>query len=77
MRQKNLPVAQLDSARDSDSRGRRFESYRVGQKKITAFEPLFFYPSRRLGMKSRINAYGMTFLRASIVFAVDFSISLC
>ena len=28
-----LPVAQLDSARDSDSRGRRFESCRVGQKK--------------------------------------------
>ena len=27
-----LPVAQLDSARDSDSRGRRFESCRVGQK---------------------------------------------
>ena len=28
-----LPVAQLDSASDSDSEGRRFESYRVGQKK--------------------------------------------
>ena len=27
-----LPVAQLDSASDSDSEGRRFESYRVGQK---------------------------------------------
>ena len=31
-----LPVAQLDSARDSDSRGRRFESYRVGQNKKPA-----------------------------------------
>ena len=29
---KYLPVAQLDSASDSDSEGRRFESYRVGQK---------------------------------------------
>ena len=28
---KNLPVAQLDSASDSDSEGRRFESFRVGQ----------------------------------------------
>ena len=27
-----LPVAQLDSASDSDSEGRRFESFRVGQK---------------------------------------------
>ena len=29
---KNLPVAQLDSASDSDSEGQRFESVRVGQK---------------------------------------------
>ena len=29
---KHLPVAQLDSASDSDSEGRRFESFRVGQK---------------------------------------------
>ena len=28
----NLPVAQLDSASDSDSEGQRFESVRVGQK---------------------------------------------
>ena len=28
-----LPVAQLDSASDSDSEGRRFESFRVGQQK--------------------------------------------
>lgn len=30
--QRHLPVAQLDSASDSDSEGRRFESFRVGQK---------------------------------------------
>ena len=30
-----LPVAQLDSASDSDSEGRRFESFRVGQQKST------------------------------------------
>ena len=28
----HLPVAQLDSASDSDSEGRRFESFRAGQK---------------------------------------------
>ena len=28
---KYLPVAQLDSASDSDSEGRRFESFRAGQ----------------------------------------------
>ncbi len=28
----HLPVAQLDSASDSDSEGRRFESFRVGQE---------------------------------------------
>ena len=40
-----LPVAQLDSARDSDSRGRRFESYRVGQNRIAGTRSLrFFYP---------------------------------
>ena len=45
-----LPVAQLDSASDSDSEGRRFESFRVGQKfdKFRLVE--FFYPSRRLGI---------------------------
>ena len=31
-----LPVAQLDSASDSDSEGRRFESCRVGQKTVPA-----------------------------------------
>ena len=31
VQQISLPVAQLDSASDSDSEGRRFESYRVGQ----------------------------------------------
>ena len=33
---KDLPVAQLDSASDSDSEGQRFESVRVGQKSKTA-----------------------------------------
>ena len=36
-----LPVAQLDSASDSDSEGHRFESYRVGQK-IQVFRLGFF-----------------------------------
>ena len=36
-----LPVAQLDSASDSDSEGRRFKSFRVGQKRGTA-RCLFF-----------------------------------
>ena len=35
----NLPVAQLDSASDSDSEGRRFESCRVGQKEPRAALP--------------------------------------
>ncbi len=35
-----LPVAQLDSASDSDSEGRRFESYRVGQKEAIKISPL-------------------------------------
>ena len=39
-----LPVAQLDSASDSDSEGRRFESFRVGQKKgIASRYPLFWF----------------------------------
>ena len=33
VRTEYLPVAQLDSASDSDSEGRRFESFRVGQNK--------------------------------------------
>ena len=41
-----LPVAQLDSASDSDSEGRRFESYRVGHqraiKKISPKKALIF-----------------------------------
>ena len=35
----NLPVAQLDSASDSDSEGQRFESVRVGQTKKGACPP--------------------------------------
>ena len=41
-----LPVAQLDSASDSDSEGRRFESFRVGQK-IQVGRLGFFYPLRK------------------------------
>ena len=37
-----LPVAQLDSASDSDSEGQRFESARVGQKNNEAIASLFF-----------------------------------
>ena len=36
-----LPVAQLDSASDSDSEGRRFESFRVGQRKKPRRSGLF------------------------------------
>ena len=43
-----LPVAQLDSASDSDSEGRRFESYRVGQNKTDSLRVGFcFYISQR------------------------------
>ena len=38
-----LPVAQLDRARDSDSRGRRFESCRVGKEKEARRVLLFLY----------------------------------
>ena len=53
-------MAQLDSASDSDSEGRRFESFRVGQKN-DKFRQKFvvFYPSRRLGMESRVSVYGI------------------
>ena len=47
---KHLPVAQLDSASDSDSEGRRFESCRVGQKGASppcVGAPLFALPSGR------------------------------
>ena len=37
-----LPVAQLDSASDSDSEGQRFESVRVGQKVKEGGSPPFF-----------------------------------
>ena len=38
----HLPVAQLDSASDSDSAGRRFESFRVGQPKKHPLRVLFW-----------------------------------
>ena len=41
-----LPVAQLDSASDSDSEGRRFKSFRVGQK-IQVLRLGFFHLCRR------------------------------
>ena len=52
-----LPVAQLDSARDSDSRGRRFESYRAGQKfdKFRLVE--FFIHCESNGISSRFSVY--------------------
>ena len=40
-----LPVAQLDSASDSDSEGRRFESYRVGQSTFAVL--FYFFPERQ------------------------------
>ncbi len=39
---KDLPVAQLDSASDSDSEGQRFKSVRVGQKVKEGGSPPFF-----------------------------------
>ena len=39
---KNLPVAQLDSASDSDSEGQRFKSVRVGQTNRGARPPCLF-----------------------------------
>ena len=50
-------MAQLDSASDSDSEGRRFESYRVGQKfdKFRLVE--FFIHCESNGMSSRFSVY--------------------
>ncbi len=42
-----LPVAQLDSASDSDSEGRRFESYRVGQKSVDKNRRIFLYIAKQ------------------------------
>ena len=55
-----LPVAQLDSASDSDSEGRRFESYRVGQKfdKFRLVE--FFIHCESNGISSRFSVYLIT-----------------
>ena len=46
------PVAKLDIAVDSDSKGRGFESLRAGQKIPRTSFSEFFYPSRRLGISS-------------------------
>ena len=44
----NLPVAQLDSASDSDSEGQRFESVRVGQNKAGGQSPPVLFSSTRM-----------------------------
>ena len=46
-----LPVAQLDSASDSDSEGRRFKSFRVGQK--TTSRGLSFFICNDIIVKRR------------------------
>ena len=43
-----LPVAQLDSASDSDSEGQRFESVRVGQNKAGGTVPPALFLSTRM-----------------------------
>ena len=50
-----LPVAQLDSASDSDSEGRRFESCRVGQKSRRSARGVCFFglPAANLSRKRR------------------------
>ena len=56
-----LPVAQLDSASDSDSEGRRFKSFRVGQKfdKFRLVE--FFIHCESNGISSRVSVYLIRF----------------
>ena len=56
----HLPVAQLDSASDSDSEGRRFESFRVGQKfdKLRLVE--FFIHCESNGISSRVSVHFIT-----------------
>ena len=48
-----LPVAQLDSASDSDSEGRRFESFRVGQKRTKQTLRSFFIQAAGLAYHHR------------------------
>ena len=47
-----LPVAQLDRARDSDSRGRWFDPSQVDQKESAPLTPLgstlFFYAKKKI-----------------------------
>ena len=49
----NLPVAQLDSASDSDSEGQRFESVRVGQNKARGASPSCFVLDYSHGQEKR------------------------
>ena len=57
---KQLPVAQLDRAPDSDSEGRRFESYRVGQKFDKFRLGEFFIHCESNGISSRFSVYLIT-----------------
>ena len=45
-----LPVAQLDSASDSDSEGRRFKSFRVGQNKKHPVRVLFILTATKFDL---------------------------
>ena len=53
----HLPVAQLDSASDSDSEGRRFESYRVGQKSTSFDRSLSIFTSSLLTLHFSLFSY--------------------
>ena len=53
-------MAQLDSASDSDSEGRRFESYRVGQKIDKSKLVDFFIHCESNGISSRFSVYLIT-----------------
>ena len=55
-----LPVAQLDSARDSDSRGRRFKSCRAGHKFDKFWLVEFFIHCESNGISSRFSVYPIT-----------------
>ena len=56
-----LPVAQLDSASDSDSEGRRFKSFRAGQKNSTSFDlSNFFIHCESNGISSHFSVYLIT-----------------
>ncbi len=65
---KFLPVAQLDSASDSDSEGRRFESFRVGQNKNPPCAGFLFW----LITKIRTERNQKTVFRESGVYPLIF-----